>query len=82
MWVFFSVPWCMSQYQARGIFYQPPCVYVDLSETRAGHKLALKYITHNLMGGGCSQALKYNPDTGPVNGWPLWHISFWRISPV
>lgn len=53
------------------LFSGPLCLHADLSETRAGHKLALKYITHNSMGGGCSRTLKYNSDTGPVNGWPL-----------
>lgn len=65
-----------SQFQARGVFYQPSCQCLDPCETRAGHKLALKYITHTVMGRGCSQALKYSSDSGAVNGWPLWHISF------
>jgi len=68
----------VSKYLARDILYQ----FVALFETKAGHKPALKYIRHTLMGRGCGQALKYCSDTSPVNGRPLWCISFWRISPV
>lgn len=83
MWLLsYGSPSMESQYQARGIFCQPSCQRAALSETRAGHKAALKYITHTLMGRSCGRALKYSSDASPVNGRPLRRISFWRISPV
>lgn len=85
MFIFFNTApllWSPLYRDTRGVFYQASCHCADLSETRAGHTLALKYITHALMGSNRGRALKYSSDTNPVNGWPLQRISFWKISPV
>lgn len=81
--VFFNTAallWSTLYKETRGIFYQASRHCADLSETRAGHTLLRKYITHTLMGSKCSQAFRHSSVL--VNGWALQHISFWKISPI